>query len=106
VARDGGFGVVNASSHSAVADEDDEFRFGGGPNRRYVGVGGGSGSPGSGIAGQQIIPGGPSGVPGSPDYATQLGRWLTADYDSVDMTEVEARRGAMGEIVFSPPAAP
>ncbi|MGH0038167.1 MAG: penicillin acylase family protein [Myxococcota bacterium] len=106
VARDGGFGVVNASSHSALADEDDEFRFGGGPNRRYVGVGGASATPGSGIAGEQILPGGPSGVPGSPEYATQLGRWLTADYDAVDMSEVEARRGATGELLLAPPSTP
>jgi penicillin amidase len=102
LARDGGFGVVNASSHSAVADEENEFRFGGGPNRRYVGAAGASATPGSGISGQQILPGGPSGVPGSPDYALQLGRWLTADYDSVDMSETEARRGARDELRFAP----
>ena len=29
--------------------------------------------------------GGPSGIPGDPDYATQLGSWLTADYHRVNM---------------------
>ena len=34
---DGGFGVVDASSHNARAASAEEFRFGSGPNRRYVG---------------------------------------------------------------------
>ena len=33
-----------------------------------------------------VMPGGPSEDPSSPQYATQLGPWLTADYHKVRMT--------------------
>jgi penicillin amidase len=67
---DGGFGVVDASSHSARADSSDDFMFGSGPARRYVGEARG---------GETILPGGESGVLGSPFYTNLLGRWLTND---------------------------
>jgi len=76
LAVDGGFGVVDASSHSARADSSDAFMFGSGPNRRYVGVPGMG--PGS-IDGETSLPGGMSGVLTSPFYANLLGRWLTND---------------------------
>ena len=40
-----------------------------------------------------MMPGGPSGVPGDPHYATQLGDWLTADYHPVNMKENAAAQG-------------
>ncbi len=73
---DGGFGVVDASSHSARAASAEEFRFGSGPNRRYVG------SPGTvpgAIEADSILPGGDSGVLGNKFYANLLGRYLTND---------------------------
>ncbi len=76
LATDGGFGVVDASSHSARADGTDSFTFGSGPNRRYVGTPGMY--PGS-IDGDTALPGGMSGVLSSPFYANLLGRWLTND---------------------------
>jgi penicillin amidase len=82
VARDGGYEVVNASSFSARATELNSFMFGGGPVRRYVGRGTG----GNRIEGFNVIPGGPSGIPGDPGYTTQLGTWLTADYHRVNMS--------------------
>lgn len=84
VATDGGFGVVDASSHNIRGDGDGDglpdangFRFGSGPNRRYVGVAGRG--PGQ-IAGETALPGGISGVPGSPFYTNLLPRWLANDY--------------------------
>lgn len=71
---DGGFGGVDASSHSARAADDGSFTFGSGPNRRYVGSPGVT--PGS-IQAQSILPGGNSGVLGNKFYANMLGRWLT-----------------------------
>jgi penicillin amidase len=73
---DGGFGVVDASSHSSRADDADEFMFGSGPVRRYVG------EPVDGprrIEGRSSLPGGQSGVLGSPFYVNLLERWLTND---------------------------
>ncbi|MGB5103611.1 MAG: penicillin acylase family protein [Steroidobacteraceae bacterium] len=76
LATDGGFGVVDASSHSARADSAGSFMFGSGPNRRYVGV---PGTVAGSIDAETSLPGGASGVLGSPYYANLLGRWLTND---------------------------
>jgi penicillin amidase len=73
---DGGFGAVDASSHSARAASSNEFMFGSGPARRYVGEP--QTSPPL-FAGRTILPGGESGVLGSPFYVNLLGRWLTND---------------------------
>jgi penicillin amidase len=74
---DGGFEVVDASSHSARADEEDEFTFEDGPVHRYVArLGRGPG----GVAADYSLSGGVSGVPGSPFFANLLRRWLTNEY--------------------------
>lgn len=75
IARQGGFQAVDASSHSARADGLNEFMFGSGPNRRKVAVM----DPG-GIIADEVIPGGQSGIFLHPNYASQLGLWLTNDY--------------------------
>jgi len=73
---DGGFGVPDASSHSARAANSEAFRYGSGPARRYVGQV--VRSP-LRIDGRTALPGGASGVLGSPYYVNLLGRWLTND---------------------------
>jgi penicillin amidase len=74
-AVDGGFGVPDASSHSARADSWDEFRFGSGPVRRYAG----EAELSIDSRAESIWAGGPSGVPtpGNPFYDSLLPRWLT-----------------------------
>ncbi|HOV59090.1 MAG TPA: penicillin acylase family protein, partial [Rhodanobacteraceae bacterium] len=74
VARSGGFESVDAASHSASATGLNDFMFGSGPARRFVGE---MTTP---IAASEILPGGESGVLGSPLYASQLSRWLTNAY--------------------------
>ncbi|MEO8669720.1 MAG: penicillin acylase family protein [Tahibacter sp.] len=74
LARSGGFEAVDASSHDVRANGVNSFRFGSGPARRFVG------EMSTTIAASEIIPGGQSGVLGSPYYASQLGRWLTNAY--------------------------
>jgi penicillin amidase len=88
ISRDGGYEVVNASGFSARADSVNGFRFGSGPVRRYVGqpLWGKNGA-GPRISGENVVPGGSSGIPGDPLYAAQLGDWLTADYHVVDMSQ-------------------
>jgi penicillin amidase len=78
LARDGGYEVVNASGFSARSNTLNGFMFGGGPVRRYVGR-----ADHHRIAGVNAVPGGPSGIPGDPGYATQLRTWLTSDYHDV-----------------------
>ena len=82
LARDGGYEVVNRSGFSSRAQDLNAFMFGHGPARRYVGqVRRGLQK----ITGVNVVPGGPSGIPDDPYYATQLGAWLTADYHTVKM---------------------
>ncbi|MDJ0786883.1 MAG: penicillin acylase family protein [Myxococcota bacterium] len=92
LARDGGYNVVNASGFSARAVNDRSFRFGGGPNRRYVGVAGAGPFPTARIAGVNVVPGGTSGIATDPTYAIQLATWLTSDYHPVEMFETLALR--------------
>ena len=71
---DGGFNVVDASSHSARADGLNDFMFGGGPVRRYVSEPQAAFKSGA----ESIWAGGVSGVPfpGNPFYANLLNYWL------------------------------
>jgi penicillin G amidase len=74
IAVDGGFGVVDASAHNPRAATLNGFMFGGGPNRRYVGESG-SGT----FRSESVLPGGTSGIIGSPRYMNILPLWLTND---------------------------
>jgi penicillin amidase len=56
----------------------------------------------AGIRGSQIIAGGQSGVPGSPHYASMLGRWLTNRYHPMLLTPSEVEAGAAAEQRFEP----
>jgi penicillin amidase len=99
VATDGGFGVVDASSHSAYADNSQRFRFGSGPNRRYVGE---LGTKAGSIRGETILPGGNSGVLGSPFYGNLLPRWLTNDTYDIRFKRGDVNKAADTETVFVP----
>ncbi|MEE8524595.1 MAG: penicillin acylase family protein, partial [Thermoanaerobaculia bacterium] len=101
VARSGGFGAVDASSHSARADGLQSFMFGSGPARRFVGV-----LDPAGIEADEIIPGGESGVVVSPHYASQLGRWLTNDYHPLLLTPAAVQADAVAQQEFTPSCAP
>ena len=72
IAVDGGFEVVDASSHNPRASTLDGFMFSSGPVRRSVS----EGLPG-GIRGFTSLPGGPSGIVSSPLYVNLLRPWLT-----------------------------
>jgi penicillin amidase len=82
LARDGGYEVVNRSGFSARAQDLNAFMFKHGSVRRYVGQ---ARPDWRNITGVNVVPGGPSGIPDDPYYATQLGAWLTADYHTVKM---------------------
>jgi penicillin amidase len=106
LSRDGGYNVVNASGFSATADGTNEFRFGSGPVRRYVGGPKGVASRRGGssikISGVNVMPGGPSENPFSPNYATQLGLWLTADQHAVPMGMNIPKKNTQSEDTFVP----
>ncbi len=100
IATDGGFGVVDASSHSARADDADDFMFGSGPVRRYVG----GPEQGRWISGQSSLPGGESGVLGSPFYANLLGEWLTNEaHPHLTRRGHVIREATLREVFLPPP---
>lgn len=96
---DGGFGAVDASSHSARADSVNEFMFGSGPVRRYVASP--SVNPG-GIMAWTAMPGGESGVLGHPFYFNLLPRWLTNDAYPVVQGIGEVQSGALIRFIYRP----
>jgi penicillin amidase len=99
LAVDGGFGVVDASSHSARASKLNDFMFGSGPNRRYVGVPGTA--PGT-IDAETALPGGMSGVLTSPFYANLLGRYLTNDTYPLRTNMGEVMQSIYNQQMFRP----
>jgi penicillin G amidase len=74
IPTDGGFQVVDSSGHSARADDSGDFTFDSGPVNRFVS----EMKPGL-VRAESSLPGGESGVLGSPFYANLLGAWLTND---------------------------
>jgi penicillin amidase len=77
---DGGFEVVDASSHNPRAAGLNSFMFGSGPNRRMV-----SEATSSGINGVMSLPGGISGILGSPLYINLLRSYLTNDTFAIEV---------------------
>ena len=75
VARSGGFGTIDAAAHDVRAADANSFMFDSGPARRFVGS-----LLTSGPLAEEVIPGGTSGVPGSPFQTDQLLLWLTNHY--------------------------
>jgi penicillin amidase len=96
---DGGFGAVDASSHSARADGVNEFMFGSGPVRRYVARGGGGRN---GLEGVSSMPGGTSGVLGSPFYANLLPGWLANEEYPVRFRHTDVVAARLERIVYVP----
>jgi len=99
-AADGGFGVPDASSHSARADSWDEFQFGSGPVRRYAG------EPELSIdsRAESIWAGGVSGVPvpGNVFYDNLLPRWLTNHTIRTSLRMSDALQGAVSVTEYAP----
>lgn len=97
VARAGGFDSVDAATHSARANGLNEFMFGNGPARRFVGE-----LRPTGPVGQEVIPGGRSSVFFSPNYTDQLFLWLTNDYHELTLGNDAAEASSVQVITFSP----
>lgn len=80
IPTDGGFEVVDASSHDARAATLNGFMFSSGPNRRMVSEG-----TSDGINAVTSLPGGVSGRLGDPLYINLLRPWLTNDAFQLDL---------------------
>lgn len=98
IPTDGGFNVVDASSHSARADDWDDFSFGSGPVRRYTA------EPQAAYRSRarSIWAGGTSGVPGSPFYANLLPLWLTNHTLDLSLRVRDALPGAASVTRYLP----
>jgi len=96
VARSGGFETVDAASHSPTATGLNDFMFGSGPARRFVG------EMTPTISASEIIPGGQSGVLGSPLYSSQLSRWLTNNYHALPISAADAAKATAVTVDFEP----
>jgi penicillin amidase len=70
--------------------------FGSGPARRKVA------EMTNGFTPEQILPGGQSGVLGSPLYASQLGRWLTNQYKPMPLSPSVATANPAAVLSFQP----
>jgi len=97
LAVDGGFDVVDASSHNPRADSVNGFMFSSGPSKRFIGE-----ARRSGIRAVQVLPGGASGVPGTPSFGSQVELWATNDYHEAAMEKGEAMRNAVSVQVLAP----
>lgn len=97
LARQGGYDVVDASSHSTRADNLNDFMFGGGPNRRFVGE-----MTLAGVDGYETIPGGQSGVFFMPNYSSQLPLWLTNSYHPLAVGADDGDAAAVVSYTFGP----
>ncbi len=97
ISRAGGYDVVDASGHSARSNTLNSFTFAAGASRRMVAE-----MNADGVRMFQIIPGGQSGVFGSPFYVNQLGRWLTNGYKQVPISIESATAASVQEIRFVP----
>ena len=94
---DGGYSAVDASSHSVRAQDYNDFMFGSGPNRRYVGE-----AFRTKIVGESSLPGGVSGVLGDELYGNLLLRFLTNDSYPVRARRWQILPGATERIVLVP----
>ncbi len=98
IPTDGGFGVVDASSHNPRAENWNGFRFGSGPVRRFAG------EPTSafGSRTESVWAGGVSGVPGSPYYFNLLPYWLSNNTLPTVLKPSAVKAGAAEVVRFIP----
>ncbi len=75
IATDGGFEVLDRSDSDARANSANAFMFDAGPSNRSVHM-----ATDDGMTGESALPGGVSGVLGSPFYVNLLPAWLANQY--------------------------
>lgn len=97
VSTDGGFDVVDASSHNPRAASANGFMFGSGPARRFIG----EARPNQ-VRAVEVIPGGASGVFGQRFFGNQLGLWLTNDFHDAYFNLVEVLMNEFSTEIFVP----
>jgi penicillin G amidase len=97
LAVDGGFETIDNALTGVLSASSQEFTFGGGPARRYIGE-----LRRAGIKSAQVIPGGQSGVAGDQHHTDQLRLWLTNDYHDVFFSQAEILFNQRSTIIYRP----
>lgn len=97
IPTDGGFQVVDASNHDVRAASSNAYMFGSGPVNRFVS----EMAPGR-VRAETSLPGGESGVLGSPFYVNLLGTWLTNDTYRLLVSPAEIVKDAFSVETFVP----
>ncbi|NCT66052.1 MAG: penicillin acylase family protein [Rhodanobacteraceae bacterium] len=96
IARAGGWETVNVANYNLLGTGPNDFMFGSGPARRFVG------EIGPVIHAVEVIPGGNSTVLGSPFYADQLPFWLVNDYHPLPISVSAAVAQGGMTVTFTP----
>ncbi len=99
IPTDGGFQTVDAANHDARADHADAFLFHSGPVQRFVTEA--EAAPGR-MRAESSLPGGTSGVLGSPYYLNLLPAWLTNEAFPLRTQNREVRDQAASVTEFLP----
>ena len=94
---DGGYGTVDAAAHDPRADGPEDFTFGSGPARRYVGV-----LTRSGPVGRRALPGGTSAGPTERHYLDLLPAYLTNDYYRVRVRPADVAAATESVTLLTP----
>ncbi len=97
IPTDGGFETVDAATHDARANGVNAFMFGSGPNDRFVSEAG----PGR-VRAESSLPGGVSGVLGSPFYVNLLPAWLTNEAFPLLLRNEDIEKNATSVTTFAP----
>jgi len=88
---------LRGSGHNVRADSVNELMFGSGPARRFIGE-----MNKKGPVAEEVIPGGESGVPGSPFQTDQLLLWLTNHYHPWPYRPADVVDAAVTDEVLTP----
>jgi len=101
IPTDGGFETVDAATHNVRATSVNGFMFGSGPNDRFV-----SNARHNGMRAVSALPGGTSGILGSPFYFNLLPGWLVNDAFPLLFTEDAIEENTLSVTKFVPASEP
>lgn len=96
ISRGGAWEAVNVANYGLRGKGSNDFQFGSGPARRFVG------EMTPTISAVQVIPGGNSGVLGSPNYVDQLPLWLVNGYHVLPIPATAATAKGVRTVQFVP----
>lgn len=97
IPTDGGFGTVDVAGHDLRGDSSEDFVWGHGPSRRYVGV-----LTATGPVGRNALPGGTSAIPGDRHYLDLVRPYLTNESYLVKVRPDDIRTATGSVTVLRP----